>query len=59
METALREGGAQNGFGVKWRSAAGGQTTGESRLSMRLMKTNELYRSLHDVDENKGTCAPG
>ena len=25
------------------------------RLSMMLMKTNELNRSLHDVDEKKGS----
>ena len=26
------------------------------RLSMMLMKTNELKRCLHDVDEKKGGC---
>jgi hypothetical protein len=34
------------------------KTNGEKmsiiRLSMMLMKTNDLYPSLHDVDENKG-----
>jgi hypothetical protein len=34
------------------------KTNGEKmsafRLSMMLMKTNDLHSSLHDVDENKG-----